>query len=146
MLIAAAKLTLRAPWVRSLKEKRMIAQSLIARVSQKFHVSAAEVEQQDVHQTIVVGVAAVVGSAALGDAVLDKILRFVEETCEAELTGVEREQFCLVAALFDGLFYCKALLEEYGDTGDPLVLEGFRAAAEKFDPSRHGFPRETGSG
>lgn len=36
MLIAAAKLTLRAPWVRSLKEKRMIAQSLIARVSQKF--------------------------------------------------------------------------------------------------------------
>ena len=48
-------------------------------------------EQQDVHQTIVVGVAAVVGSAALGDAVLDKILRFVEETCEAELTGVERE-------------------------------------------------------
>lgn len=89
MLIAAAKLTLRAPWVRSLKEKRMIVQSLIARVSQKFHVSAAEVEQQDVHQTIVVGVAAVVGSAALGDAVLDKILRFVEETCEAELTGVE---------------------------------------------------------
>ena len=73
MLIAAAKLTLRAPWVRSLKEKRMIVQSLIARVSQKFHVSAAEVEQQDVHQTIVVGVAAVVGSAALGDAVLDKI-------------------------------------------------------------------------
>lgn len=67
MLIAAAKLTLRAPWVRSLKEKRMIVQSLIARVSQKFHVSAAEVEQQDVHQTIVVGVAAVVGSAALGD-------------------------------------------------------------------------------
>lgn len=64
MLIAAAKLTLRAPWVRSLKEKRMIVQSLIARVSQKFHVSAAEVEQQDVHQTIVVGVAAVVGSAA----------------------------------------------------------------------------------
>ena len=86
MLIAAAKLTLRAPWVRSLKEKRMIVQSLIARVSQKFHVSAAEVDQ-----TIVVGVAAVVGSAALGDAVLDKILRFVEETCEAELTGVERE-------------------------------------------------------
>ena len=91
MLIAAAKLTLRAPWVRSLKEKRMIVQSLIARVSQKFHVSAAEVEQQDVHQTIVVGVAAVVGSAALGADVLDKILRFVEETCEAELTGVERE-------------------------------------------------------
>ena len=91
MLIAAVKLTLRAPWVRSLKEKRMIVQSLIARVSQKFHVSAAEVEQQDVHQTIVVGVAAVVGSAALGDAVLDKLLRFVEETCEAELTGVERE-------------------------------------------------------
>ena len=91
MLIAAAKLTLRAPWVRSLKEKRMIVQSLIARVSQKFHVSAAEVEQQDVHQTIVVGVAAVVGSAALGDAVLDKSRRFVEETCEAELTGVERE-------------------------------------------------------
>ena len=53
------------------------------------------------------------------------------------LTDAEREQFGLASALFDGLFYCKAVLEEYGDTGDILVLEGFRAAAAKFDVSAH---------
>lgn len=56
------------------------------------------------------------------------------------LTGAERDQYCPAAALFDGLFYCKAVLEEYRDTGNPQVLEKFRAAAEKFDVSRHGIP------
>jgi len=56
------------------------------------------------------------------------------------LAKAEREQYCLVAALFDGLFYCKAILEEYGNTGNPLVLDHFCAATAKFDFSRHGYP------
>lgn len=58
------------------------------------------------------------------------------------LIEVEQGQFCLVAALFDGLFYCKAIWEEYNDTGNPLVLERFRAAVAKFDSSRHNCPPE----
>ena len=43
---------LRAEWVHSLKEKRMIVKSLIARLQNKYHVSAAEVDEQDTHQII----------------------------------------------------------------------------------------------
>ena len=47
---------LRAEWVHSLKEKRMIVKSLITRLQNKYHVSAAEVNEQDTHQIIVIGV------------------------------------------------------------------------------------------
>ena len=51
---------LRASWVHSLKEKRMIVKSLIAKLQNRFHVSAAEIDEQDTHQIIVIGVAAIV--------------------------------------------------------------------------------------
>ena len=47
MKIAVITFRLHAPWVHSLKEKRMIVKSLIARLQNKFHVSAAEVDEQD---------------------------------------------------------------------------------------------------
>ena len=55
MIIAAMTFRLHAPWVHSLKEKRMVVKSLIAQLQNKFHVSAAEVEEQDTHQIIVIG-------------------------------------------------------------------------------------------
>lgn len=61
-----------------------------------------------------------------------------------KLTHEELQQFSLAAALFDGLFYCKAILEEYSDTGDASVLGRFSTAMEKFDPSRHCCPLEPG--
>ncbi len=52
MRIAVMTLRLRAPWVHSLKEKRMIVKSLVAKLQNRFHVSAAEVDEQDIHHTI----------------------------------------------------------------------------------------------
>lgn len=91
MIIASMRVTLFAPWVHSLKEKRMEIKSLIARVQNKFRVSAAEVDEQDVHQILVVGIAAVAGNTAQGDSILDHVLRFLEESTQAEITAVERE-------------------------------------------------------
>ena len=42
MKIAAVTIRLYAPWVHSLKEKRMIVKSLVAKIQNQFHVSAAE--------------------------------------------------------------------------------------------------------
>ena len=80
-----------APWVHSLKEKRMIVKSLIARLHNTFHVSAAEVDAQDVHQTIVIGVAAVVPPGANADHLMDQIWTFVEDHTEADIVESERE-------------------------------------------------------
>ena len=91
MRIAAMTFRLHAPWVHSLKEKRMIVKRLLARLQNKFHVSAAEIEEQDTHQFIVIGIAAIVPHNAMADSLMDEISRFVEENCEAEVVQEERE-------------------------------------------------------
>ncbi len=91
MKIAAMVFRLRAPWVHSLKEKRMIVKSLIAKLQNRFHVSAAEVDEQDVHQIIVIGVAAIVPHNAMADSLMDEISLFVEENTDAEIIDEERE-------------------------------------------------------
>ena len=85
MMIAAVTFRLRAPWVHSLKEKRMIVQSLIVKLQNRFHVSAAEIDEQDIHQLIVIGTAAVVPHQAMADSLMDEISQFIEENTDAEV-------------------------------------------------------------
>ena len=82
---------LRAEWVHSLKEKRMIVKSLITRLQNKYHVSAAEVDEQDTRKIIVIGVAAIVPHNAMADSLMDDISLFIEENTEAEIIDEERE-------------------------------------------------------
>ncbi len=91
MVIGTAKVTIHAPWVHSLKEKRMIVKSLCAKVRNKFNVSIAEVEEQDIHQIAVLGFACVAGDRAMADSVIDNVLNFMEESTEGQITNVERE-------------------------------------------------------
>ena len=89
-MVAVMRFRLRASWVHSLKEKRMIVKSLVARLQNKFHVSAAEVDEQDVHQVIDIGIAAIVPHSALADSLMEEISRFIDENCEAEIIEEER--------------------------------------------------------
>ena len=91
MDIFAMTFTLRAPWVHSLKEKRMVVKSLISRLQNTFHVSAAEIDRQDTHQLIVIGVCGIAPHAALADSMMDEISAFVEGNTEAEITDETRE-------------------------------------------------------
>lgn len=85
MLTAAMTFRLYAPWVHSLKEKRMIVKSIIAQLQNRFHVSAAEIDGQDTHRIIVIGVAAVVPHNAMADSLMDQISDFVDGSTEAEI-------------------------------------------------------------
>ena len=91
MNIATMTFRLHAPWVHSLKEKRMIVKSLIAKLQNKFHVSAAEIDEQDNLQIIVIGVAAIVPHTAMADSLMDEISQFVEENTEAQILEETRE-------------------------------------------------------
>ena len=91
MIIATITFKLHAPWVHSLKEKRMIVKSILAKLQNRFHVSATEIDEQDTHQIIVIGVAAIVPHNAQADSLMENISRFVEENCEAEIIDEERE-------------------------------------------------------
>ncbi len=91
MIIAAMTFRLYAPWVHSLKEKRMIVKSLVAQLQNRFHVSAAEIGEQDTHQIIMIGVAAVVPHHALADSLMDEISRFTETATDAQMLEETRE-------------------------------------------------------
>ena len=92
MIITAMTIRLHAPWVHSLKEKRMEVRSLLARVRSQFNVSAVEVGDQDIHQSIVIGVAAIAANGAQADSILDSVIHFVEANSEALIVSIDRER------------------------------------------------------
>ena len=91
MKIAVMSFRLHASWVHSLKEKRMIVKSLATKLQNKFHVSVAEIDEQDILQIIVIGVAFIITYNAMADSMMDEISMFVEENTEAELLDEIRE-------------------------------------------------------
>ena len=91
MKILLIKIELRAEWVHSLKEKRMRVLSLCKRLTNKFNVSVSEVDHQDVHQSIVIGICSVGTSRDVLQALKEKILDFIEDNTDAELLKIEEE-------------------------------------------------------
>ena len=93
MKVLQMKIKLRASWVHSLKEKRMIILSITKRLRNKFNISVAEVEDQDVHQSIVLGMAVVGTSTKILDGIKEKIIDFIEENCQAEIIDLEEDYY-----------------------------------------------------
>ena len=91
MKILVMKVDLRASYVHSLKEKRMIVKSIIGKLQNKFNVSIREVENQDLHQRISIGIVKLELNSKDSDQSKDKILNFIEENCEAEIIDIESE-------------------------------------------------------
>jgi uncharacterized protein YlxP (DUF503 family) len=90
MFTSSARLTFYIPQAVSLKDKRHVCRSIIDRTRQRFNVSVAEVDTQDIHQTLTIGIAVVSGELAHAQNSLDDIIRFMETNADAELTEVER--------------------------------------------------------
>jgi len=91
MVIAYAVFDLHLPGCRGLKEKRMIVKSLKTRIRSQFEVSAAEIADQDLLQRASLGVAAVGGEQPPLDALLQHVLRFVEENLDGEILDYRNE-------------------------------------------------------
>lgn len=91
MIVGTLKIRIYVPWVHSLKEKRMVLKSLCAKTRNKFNVSIAEIEDQDVHKSIVIGLACVSNDNAHADQILDNVIKFIEANTEGEIILIERE-------------------------------------------------------
>ena len=91
MVIAYAVFDLHLPGCRGLKEKRMVVKSLKSRIRNEFEVSAAEVGDQDLLQRALLGVAAVGPDQQPLDALLQRILTFVENNLDGELLDYQNE-------------------------------------------------------
>ncbi len=83
---------LRLPGCRSLKEKRATVRSLKDRLWQKFRVSVAETDHQDVLDRAELTVAFVASDGLQAESMADKIDRLVSESPAALATPVRRER------------------------------------------------------
>lgn len=91
MKVLTIEVKLYASWIQSLKEKRMVIKSLVAKIINKFHVSVAEIDAQDVHKTIVIGIAVIVDSQKKADQMEECIVNFIEDSTEAQILEIVSE-------------------------------------------------------
>lgn len=91
MNILFMEVTLRASWVHSLKEKRMIVKSIVQRLKNKFNISVSEIYEQDIHQTIVIGIVGICANAAQSDSTMENIITFIESNTDAEIIDIQKE-------------------------------------------------------
>jgi len=91
MYTSTARLTFYAPHVHSLKEKRQLVKSLVDKTRHKFNVAIAEVADQDVHQTLSIGIAVVSSTHSHAEKMLHEIIRYMEEHAGVDMVGVETE-------------------------------------------------------
>jgi len=91
MYTITAKLKFHIPHATSLKDKRQVCRSIVDKTRKKFNVSVAEVDTQDTHQTLTIGIAVVSGEFTHGQNSLEEIIRFMERNADAELVDVQRD-------------------------------------------------------
>ena len=80
MIIGACELTLHLPECHSLKDKRQVIKSVMARARNQFEVAIAEVDDQDLWQSAKIGVSCVSNSKQHAREILDRVQRYIEET------------------------------------------------------------------
>jgi uncharacterized protein len=80
MVIGACKITLHLPECHSLKEKRQIIKSVLARVRNHFEVASAEVDENDRWQIAVLGITCVSNSGLHASEVLERVRQYIEES------------------------------------------------------------------
>jgi uncharacterized protein len=80
MIIGVSLVTLHLPDSHSLKEKRHIIKSLMARIHNQFEVAIAEVAEQDRWQIAKLGISCVSNSRQHADEIMGRVRRFIEET------------------------------------------------------------------
>ena len=91
MVIGIGKITLGLSDCHSLKDKRKIVKSLIARVQNAFNASVAEIGLNDVHQRAEIGIAIVGNDRRLINSKIDQIFEFMDNLQLAEVIDTEME-------------------------------------------------------
>ena len=89
MTVGIARLTLFIADSQSLKNKRSVLRRVKDRTKDKFNVAIAEVEENDVWQRAVIGLAVVGNERRFVESALDEVVRFVRT--QAEVVNAERE-------------------------------------------------------
>ena len=77
------------PEAASLKDKRRIVKSIIGKLKNRYHLSAAEVDLQDSLSFAQIGGALVSNSRVFGESVLNKALKMIENETSLRMQDVK---------------------------------------------------------
>ncbi len=92
MAVGLCRVSLRLPENHSLKGKRQVLKSLVAKIHNRFNVSAAEIGDHDSWQMATIGVSCVSTDERHADQVLASVIAFIRsERLDAEMVDVETE-------------------------------------------------------
>lgn len=91
MTIGICRIELYLPSCQSLKDKRRIIKSLIARIQNKFNVSVSELEQNDLRQKALLGIAVISNASKHSNQTLSKVVELVERETESMLVDYTLE-------------------------------------------------------
>ena len=93
MIVGTLKLRLVLRESHSLKDKRRVIKSLKDTLSNKFNISVAETDEQDVWQSAEIGIAAVGNDGPFVQSVLTNVVNYVRFFGGVELADSEQEIF-----------------------------------------------------
>ena len=92
MVVLVSELQLHFPAAQSLKQKRQILSSLKDRLHQRFNLSVAEIDHQDLWQRSTLALAMVSNDGRHADEVISKAINFVEQETRLQLLSVDLEE------------------------------------------------------
>lgn len=93
MIVGTLKLRLVLRESHSLKDKRRVIKSLKDTLSNKFNISVAETDEQDVWQTAEIGVASVGTDGSFVQSVLTSVVNYVRYFGGVELVDSQQELY-----------------------------------------------------
>jgi len=94
MNVGVCRIELRLPENQSLKGKRQVVKSIIARLQNKYGVSVAEIDNQDLWQLATLGITCVSNHRRHADEMLSAVVRFVVQNYpNLEIVNSEIEVF-----------------------------------------------------
>jgi uncharacterized protein YlxP (DUF503 family) len=94
MHVSVCQIELRLPENQSLKGKRQVIKSIIARLQNRYKVSVAEVDNQNLWQLATLGIACVSNHRRHADETLSNVVKFIVQNYpDVELLSSEIETF-----------------------------------------------------
>jgi len=91
MIVGVCTVELFIPDSQSLKDKRQVLHSLKDRLREKFNLSVAEVDEQDLWQKAVLGIACVANEGMHVNRVLDQALNLIKNMPSVEVVRTHME-------------------------------------------------------
>ena len=93
MITVIARIELSLFNVNSLKEKRRILKSLLAGLKNKFNISIAEIDDNDVLRKATIGAAIVSNKSSFGNQVIAKVIDDIRKRTDIDLIDYQTENY-----------------------------------------------------